>query len=136
MLSICRFTQHIDVYMKHTEDIIQRLLRIRKARNLSESPSMSEDDVQVLRDFIIENRRQVPPFALSHFDRLEASGKMGLAEVVDKKCAACGAKIADDEIDYLLKNKNIGVCDNCFAFIYMPDEKFNDNGFFQKLLGK
>ncbi|MBE6414482.1 MAG: hypothetical protein E7035_08030 [Verrucomicrobiaceae bacterium] len=122
--------------MRHTEDIIQRLLRIRKARSLSESPSMSENEVQVLRDFIIENRRQVPPFALSHFDRLEASGKMGLAEVVEKKCASCGAVVPDDEIDYLVKNKNIGVCDNCFAFIYMPDEKFNDDGFFEKLLGK
>ena len=122
--------------MKHTEDIIRRLLRIRKARALSESPKMSEDDVQILRDFIIENRRQVPPFALSHFDRLEASGKKGIAEVVDKKCAACGASVSDEEIDYLVKNKNIGVCDDCFAFIYMPDEKFNDDGFFDKLLGK
>ncbi len=122
--------------MRHTEDIIQRLLRIRKARELSESPSMSEDDVQILRDFISENRRQVPPFALSHFDRLEASGKKGIAEVVDKKCAACGAPISDDEIDYLEKNKNIGVCDNCFAFIYMPDAKFNDDGFFEELLRK
>ena len=122
--------------MRHTEDIIQRLLRIRKARTLSESPSVSDDDVQVLRDFIIENRRQIPPFALSHFDRREASGKKGIAEVVDKKCSACGCTVSDDEIDYLLKNKNIGVCDNCFAFIYMPDEKFNDDGFFEKLLGK
>ncbi len=97
---------------------------------------MSEEDVQILRDFIIENRRQIPPFALSHFDRLEASGKSGLAEVSNKKCSACGANVADDEIDYLLKNKNIGVCDNCFAFIYMPDDKFNDDGFFKKLLGK
>ena len=68
--------------------------------------------------------------------RLENSGACGVAEVVDGKCAACGAKISEDEIDYLRKNKNIGVCDNCFAFIYMPDEKFNDDGFFDKLLGK
>ncbi|MFR6032003.1 MAG: hypothetical protein ACLUKN_01760 [Bacilli bacterium] len=50
-----------------------RLLKIRKARKLSESPIMSEENVQKLRDFIIENRRQIPSFALSHFDRLEAS---------------------------------------------------------------
>ena len=122
--------------MRHTEDIIQRLLRIRKAASLSESPSMSEEDVQTLRDFIIENRRQIPPFALSHFDRLEASGKKGIAEVVDKKCSACGAPVAEDEIEYLVKNKNIGVCDNCFAFIFMPDDQYKDDGFFNRLLGK
>ena len=122
--------------MRHTEDIIQRLLRIRKAAALSESPSMSEDDIQKLRDFIIENRRQIPPFALSHFDRLEASGKRGIAHIEGKKCSACGAEIADDEIEYLVKNKNIGVCDNCFAFIYMPDDQYKDDGFFNRLLGK
>ena len=33
--------------MKHTEDIILRLLRIREARRLSESPLASQDDVQI-----------------------------------------------------------------------------------------
>lgn len=121
--------------MRQTEDIIQKLLSIRRAAELSESPEMSDEEVQILRDFIMENRRQVPPFALAHFDRLEASGKKGIAEVVDKKCAACGTPIADDEIAYLQKNKNIGVCDNCFAFIYMDDPKFHcDDAFFKKLL--
>ena len=56
--------------VKHTEDIVLRLLRIREARRLSESPLASSEDVQVLRSFIIENRRQIPSFALSHFDRI------------------------------------------------------------------
>ena len=112
-----------------------KLLRIRQAVKLSESPLMSEEKVQILRDFIINNRRQIPSFALAHFDRLEASGKMGIAEVVDKKCSACGARISDDEIAYLQKNKNIGVCDNCFAFIYMDGQKFaGDDEFFADLL--
>ena len=89
--------------MKHTEDIILRLLRIREARRLSESPLASQDDVQILRDFIIENRRQIPSFALSHFDE---------------------------------KNKNIGVCDGCFCFLYLDDEKFHDEDFFARLLNK
>ncbi len=120
--------------MRHTEDIILRLLKIRKARKLSESPIMSEENVQKLRDFIIENRRQIPSFALSHFDRLEASGKLGLAEIVDGKCAACGAAVPQDEIDYLGRNHNIGVCDNCYAFIFMPNEKFDVEDFFKKFL--
>ena len=123
------------MYMRQTEDIIQKLLRIRKARELSEQPQMSEEEVEALREFIIENRRQLTHFAMSHFDRLEASGKMGIAEVVDKKCSACGARISDDEIAYLQKNKNIGVCDNCFAFIYMDGQKFaGDDEFFADLL--
>jgi len=120
--------------MKHTEDIIQKLLKIRKARELSESPIMSADNVQKLRDFIMENRRQIPSFALSHFDRLEASGKSGIAEVVDNKCAACGCAVPSDEIEYLTKNRNIGVCDNCYAFLYIRDPNFDLDGFFKDFL--
>jgi len=122
--------------MKHTEDIIVRLLQIRKARELSESNALSGDDVEKLRGLIIENRRQIPSFALSHFDRIEASGKPGLAEIVDCKCSACGARIADEEIEYLKKNRNIGVCDGCFAFTYMPDANFDIDGFFKDFLSK
>jgi len=84
----------------------------------------------------MENRRQVPSFALSHFDRLEAAGKSGLAKVVEGKCEACGAEVPPDEVSYLKKNRNIGVCDGCYAFLYMPDEKFEDSGFFEDLLSK
>ena len=92
--------------------------------------------VQILRDFIIENRRQIPSFALSHFDRLEACGMRGLAAVKDGKCSACGAPVPPDEIEYLEKNKNIGVCDGCFCFLYLDDEKFHDDDFFARLLNK
>ncbi len=120
--------------MKHTEDIILRLLRIREARRLSESPLASSEDVQILRDFIIENRRQIPSFALSHFDRLEAGGTPGIAAVENGRCSSCGAAVPADEIEYLDRNKNIGVCDGCFCFLYLPDEKFCDGGFFKRLL--
>ncbi len=122
--------------MKHTEDIIVRLLRIREARRLCDSHALSSDDVQILRDFIAENRRQIPSFALAHFDRLESSGKSGLAKVLEGKCSACAATVPQDEIEYLNKNRNIGVCDNCYAFLYMPDEKFEDTGYVKRLIGK
>lgn len=79
--------------VKHTEDIVLRLLRIREARRLSESPLASSEDVQVLRSFIIENRRQIPSFALSHFDRLEAGGTPGLAAVENGRCSSCGTAV-------------------------------------------
>lgn len=120
--------------MKQTEDIILKLLRIRQAVKLSESPLMSEEKVQILRDFIINNRRQIPSFALAHFDRLEAAGKQGLAKVEGGRCGACGAAVPQDEIEYLHENRNIGVCDGCYAFIYIPDSKFDDPDFFEKLL--
>ena len=122
--------------MKHTEDIIVKLLQIREARKLAESNVMSDEDTEKLRNLIAANRRQIPSFALSHFDRLESDGKSGLAEVANGKCAACGAEISADEIEYLEKNRNIGVCDNCFAFIYMPDEKYNVADSVKKFLSK
>ena len=122
--------------VKHTEDIIFRMTRIRQARILSESPTMTSDDIEILRSFIMENRQQIPAFALSHFDRLEASGGKGIAEIIDGKCSACGASVPEDEIEFLNKNKNIGVCDGCFCFIHLPNEKFNDDGFFKRLLNK
>lgn len=122
--------------MKHTEDIILRLLRIRRARILSERADMSADEVQILRDCILENRRHVPSFALSHFDRLEASGLCGVAEIRDGKCSACGASVPADEVDFLEKNRSIGVCEKCYAFVYIPDPMFEPDDFFKKLLGR
>ncbi len=120
--------------MKHTEDIILKLLQIRAARKLAESGTMSDENLQKLRELIAENRRQVPSFALAHFDRLESAGQSGLAETVDGKCKACGADIAEEEIEYLKKNKNIGVCDSCFAFVYMPNENYDLKSFFKDFL--
>lgn len=100
--------------VKHTEDIVLRLLRIREARRLSESPLASSEDVQVLRSFIIENRRQIPSFALSHFDRLEAGGTPGLAAVENGRCSSCGTAVPRTKSN-ILKKQNIGVCDGCFA---------------------
>ena len=122
--------------MKHTEDIIVKLLQIRQARKLIDSNVMSDDDIQKLRDLIANNRRQIPSFALSHFDRLESDGKSGLAEVAGGKCSACGAEIDADEIEYLRKNRNLGVCDNCFAFTYIPDSQFDVSAFFKDFLSK
>ena len=120
--------------MNNTRDIILRFIKIRQAVLLSERKDMSNDNVQKLRDFILENRRQIPPFALAHFDRLEASGKSGIAEIENGRCCCCGTKISDEELKYLKDAKSIGVCDNCYAFIYNPSEECNVSKFFEDFL--
>ena len=120
--------------MKETRDIILRLIKIRQAERLTNNKGMSADDIQKLRDFILENRRRVPPFALSHFDRLEASGGRGIAAIENGKCSFCGTPVPKDELDYLEKAKNIGVCDHCYAFLYIPDDDCKIGDFFENLL--
>lgn len=118
--------------MKHSEDIVVKLLQIKYANRLVKSGKMSGENIEKLEDFVARTRQQVAPLALSHFDRLENSGACGVAEVVDGKCSHCGAKIAPDELEYL-KN-NIGVCENCFAFTYIADSKFDVEAFFKDFL--
>lgn len=125
---------HFKRLMNNSEDVIRRLLRIKEATRLSESPLMSEDNVQKLRGFIMENRMQIPSFALAHFDRMEASGKPGIAEITNGECSACHAKIPSEELEFLKTNTSIGVCDSCYAFIYLPEEKFAAADFFKHLL--
>ena len=113
--------------MKHSEDIVVKLLQIKQANKLINCGKMSGENIEKLKIFIAQTRGQVAPLALSHFDRLENSGGCGVAEVVDGKCSHCGAQIAPDELEYL-KN-NIGVCENCFAFTYIADAKFDAAAF-------
>ena len=119
--------------MKETRNIILRLIRIKEAVRLSEQKGMNPDDVQVLRDFILENRRQIPSFALAHFDRLEASGKSGISKVEDGKCSSCKSDISEAEKEYL-KEGSIGVCNNCYSFLYEHSEDFEIRDFFDKFL--
>ena len=113
--------------MKHTEDIVVKLLQIRRANKLMASGKISGDNSKRLALYIAELKEQTPPLALSHFERLENAGKSGIAEVVNGRCSACGAKLADDELEYL--KDNIGVCDKCFAFTFLPDKKFDVSAF-------
>lgn len=123
------------IQMNRTEDIIRAMLRLRRARRLAESPLMSPENVEILRNFIIETRRKIPAFALSHFDRIEASGKSGLSKVENGRCCGCGAKVSEDEIESMSKNRNIGVCDNCFGFLYADVPALDDSdSFFETLL--
>ncbi len=122
--------------MRNTEEIIAALLEIREARKLCKDKTLSPDDVQKLRDFIAVNRRKVPAFAMSHFDRLETPGRSGLAEVRNDRCSACGAPLARGEKERLLKTRGIGVCDGCYAFLYLPGAKFDVSESVRGVVGK
>ncbi len=106
--------------MTQTEKTIQDLLRIRELQKLMQRRGLSADEIDAYRAEEEELRRRIPPFVIEHFDRLEESGKPGIADIGENgTCSACGAKIPESEIEYIKKNRNIGVCDSCFAFLYI-----------------
>jgi len=119
--------------MRETSQIVLMLAKIRKAKELYESPNISQQDALKLREFEREERLAVPNYALAHFDRIEALGTAGIAAVIDGKCSSCGTSINQDELDYLTTN-NIGVCEKCFAYTYKPNPKIDLDKFFKEYL--
>lgn len=119
--------------MRHGEEIIKKLLRVKKAEKLAESVS-DRELCDKISDYIFELEREIPPLVLSHVRRLEAAGRAGFAEVLDGKCAACGEVLPEDELEFI-KNENIGVCERCFAFLYYPGfDTQDDDAWEQKIL--
>ena len=120
--------------MTHGGEIIRKLLMIKKAERLLETEKDRERRERV-SELIMELERDIPPLVLAHIVRLEAMERPGFSEVKDGKCASCGTEVPADEYEYL-RRENIGVCDKCFAFLYVPNPELEDDGgLFESLEG-
>lgn len=119
--------------MRHGEEIIRKLLRVKKAEEAAKSTA-SREISEKISDYIFELEREIPALVLSHVRRLEAQGCPGFAEVADGKCSACGEVLPEDELEFI-KSENIGVCERCFAFLYYPSfDVSGDDSLLQKIL--
>jgi predicted nucleic acid-binding Zn-ribbon protein len=84
-------------------------------QQLQTAPASAERDAQIKK-----LRGKVPAPVLSHFDRLLAIGRKGVALVRDGVCRGCYLKISSGMAASLAKPKDLYLCDNCGAYLLVP----------------
>jgi predicted nucleic acid-binding Zn-ribbon protein len=92
-------------------------------QQLVNSPVSAERDarVQALRDVI-------PAPVLSHFDRLLTVGRKGVSVVRDGICRQCHLRVPSGTAASLARPKDLFICDNCGAYLYVPLEEIPASG--------
>jgi predicted nucleic acid-binding Zn-ribbon protein len=64
-------------------------------------------------------RAKIPQPILSHYDRLIARGKRGMAMVRDQVCTGCHMRLPMAVIMTLMHDRDIQLCDSCGRYLYL-----------------
>jgi hypothetical protein len=68
-------------------------------------------------------RKTIPSVALTHYDRLMAHGKKGVAVVRNGVCTECHLRVAIGALHLLATNGDIQLCGNCGRYLYLPPQE-------------
>jgi predicted nucleic acid-binding Zn-ribbon protein len=72
---------------------------------------------------ILKLRAKIPGAILSHYDRLCASGKKGVALLRDQICTGCHLRVPLGVVLELKHGEDIRLCENCTRYLYLPREE-------------
>jgi C4-type zinc ribbon domain len=85
--------------------------------------SRGTEQFQEMLDKIESQRAPLPTSILVHYDRPKTRSKLAIAPVLQGVCGACHLSIPRDRLaDLRHKPAELNVCDNCGAFIYLPND--------------
>ena len=93
---------------------MEKLLALQKLQRQTKALS-PEDEAGILK-----LRENVPPPILSHFDRLIARGKKGVALARNGVCTECHLRITSGTLARLAYTTEIRICDNCGRYLFLP----------------
>ena len=65
-------------------------------------------------------RKTIPGIVLTHYDRLLAHGKKGVAIVRNGVCTECHLRVAIGALADLAHESDIQVCGNCGRYLFLP----------------
>ena len=65
-------------------------------------------------------RKTIPGHVLTHYDRLMAHGKKGLAVVRNGVCTQCHISVAIGALAGLAQEGDVRTCGNCGRYLYLP----------------
>jgi len=92
--------------------ILQNLLRLQGLEFGEHAPDASQ---------AAELRAAIPQPMLSHYDRLRARGKKGIAVVRHQVCASCRMQVPIAVVATLLRGTVIQACGNCGRYLCLPE---------------
>ena len=95
-------------------ELLQNLVRLQSLEFGDVKVENAEASAAKLRD-------KIPQPILSHYDRLIARGKRGMAMVRDQVCTGCHMRLPMAVIMTLMHDRDIQLCDSCGRYLYLAD---------------
>src|ERR1035438_7519464 len=68
-----------------------------------------------------ELRALIPQPIVAHYDRLRVRGKKGAAAVRNQVCAGCHMHVPIGQINMLMRDEDVQLCESCGRYLYLPD---------------
>ena len=110
--------------MNQAANILQSLRKLAQFDTELRKLSRDTEQYQEMLDKIESQRAPLPTSILFHYDRRKARGKLAVAPVLRGVCGACHLSIPSGRVaDLRRKPAELNVCDNCGAFIYLPEDE-------------
>lgn len=97
--------------------IMEKLLALQKLA-LDTKPLKLEHETEVLKW-----REKMPASILSHFDRLIARGKKGVAIARNGACGECHLRLPSGTMGALAYTNEVHLCDNCGRYLLSAGER-------------
>ena len=66
-------------------------------------------------------RAKIPAAVLTHYDRLGARGKKGVAFLHNQTCGGCHMHVTLGKLLELKHGDEVRTCDNCGRYLYLPE---------------
>jgi predicted nucleic acid-binding Zn-ribbon protein len=97
--------------------IMQQLLAL-QALELDTKPLTLKHEGEILK-----LREKVPAAILTHFNRLIARGKKGVAIARNGVCSECHLRVTPGTLASLAYTTETHLCDNCGRYLYLPENE-------------
>jgi len=95
-------------------ELLQNLIKL-QSLEFGESKEKNADAT------IAELRGKVPPQIITHYDRLVARGKKGVAAVRNQVCTGCHMRVPIGVVATLMHDTDIQICESCGRYLYLSD---------------
>jgi hypothetical protein len=76
-------------------------------------PRSQPEDIEAIR-------KKIPAGVLTHYDRLVARGKKGVAVVRNGVCSECHISVAIGPLAGLAQEGDVRTCGNCGRYLFLP----------------
>lgn len=103
-------------------DSIQIIQALKELQSIARTSTTARPKaLAALSPHQVELRSQIPNSILSHFDRLLAQGRSGVAPLRNGVCGGCHIRIPRAHIAGMRSSHELDICDQCGTFIYSEE---------------
>ncbi|MCE0523826.1 MAG: hypothetical protein LV480_13040 [Methylacidiphilales bacterium] len=112
--------------MNFSQQVLHDIRELHRLEGRAQTPGAKRSWSSSTYKEIEELRKRIPTSILGHYDRLRLRGKESVAPVRRDVCGACHLQIPRGVVLHMQGSHEMGICDHCSAFIYLPEPEAVD----------